>query len=171
MLRQSTFDETRAERLGPMSDALLARLRGQEPKGAAAVYAGVPLAGFQVLCSALGTSPNVTLSGGKTDFPWLLGDVLSRRVLDLYEIARPTARLLTRRISVRDFKEHSLVLVGDYPGYFAIGDTAALTELLRQCEDDPNFLRSLIAHCDERRPRFQEACERGALAKLLGPLF
>ncbi len=63
------------------------------------------------------------------------------------------------------------MLGNDYPGYFAFGDTAALTELLRQCEDDPNFLRSLLAHCDERRPRFQETCERDALEKLLGPLF
>ncbi len=63
------------------------------------------------------------------------------------------------------------MLGGDYPGYFAFGDTAALTELLRQCEDDPSFLRSLQAHCEERRPRFQEACERDALAKLLGSLF
>ncbi len=63
------------------------------------------------------------------------------------------------------------MLGGDYPGYFAFGDTTALTELLRQCEDDPSFLRSLQAHCEERRPRFQEACERDALANLLGSLF
>jgi hypothetical protein len=114
------YSRTRVEentfRRDLMAEALLCRLRGTEPAGDARMYAGLPLRGFETLCNASsGMSFDVTLAGGKSDFPWLLGDVLSKRLLDFYETAKPTARLLTKRVSLKDFREHSILLVGSYP--------------------------------------------------------
>ena len=58
----------------------------------------------------------------------------------------------------------------DYPGYFELGDTAALTKLLQRCERDPSFLHTLQARCDKRRHHFIESSEREGLARLLGSL-
>jgi hypothetical protein len=88
-------DDREGNRLHNMSAALLARLRGTEPTGVAQLYANLPLSGFEVLCRARGQSLGVTLSGGTTDFSWLLGDVLRKRALDFYRTEEPSARILT----------------------------------------------------------------------------
>ncbi len=59
----------------------------------------------------------------------------------------------------------------DYPGYFELGNTAALIELLQKCERDPSFLQTLQVCCDKRRHHFMESSEREGLAKLMGSLF
>ena len=58
----------------------------------------------------------------------------------------------------------------DYPGYFEVGDTGALTALLRRCECEPGFLRRLQSHCAARRHHFTESTERESLGALMEPL-
>jgi glycosyltransferase involved in cell wall biosynthesis len=65
----------------------------------------------------------------------------------------------------------SVGLLGtDYPGYFPVGDTAALGRLLRRAERDPRFYRRLKTWCARLAPRFRPARERAAWRKLLGEL-
>jgi putative glycosyltransferase (TIGR04348 family) len=66
----------------------------------------------------------------------------------------------------------SVGLLGDdYPGYFPVGDTAALRELLRRCEDDPVFLASLGQRCAAVSPLFRPEAERDRWQALLARLF
>jgi hypothetical protein len=95
-----------------MSAALLCRLRGTEPTGVAQIYAAMSLSGYEVICRARGQSPRVTLSGSTGDFPWLLGDVLRKRALDYYRIEEPTARIVTKQVSLADFRTHRLIAIG-----------------------------------------------------------
>ncbi len=59
------------------------------------------------------------------------------------------------------------LLGDDYPGYFPVGDTAALTRLLAQAEGDVDFLNRLARGCAGRAPLFTEARERSAWRTLL----
>jgi putative glycosyltransferase (TIGR04348 family) len=62
----------------------------------------------------------------------------------------------------------SIGLLGrDYPGYFPVGDTAALTELLHRTETDAKFLDALHRHCAARATLFSPAHERDAWQSLL----
>lgn len=58
----------------------------------------------------------------------------------------------------------------DYPGLFDIGDTAALATLMHRLETDEAFRADLSARCDERRPMFDPATERAALAAVFDGL-
>jgi glycosyltransferase involved in cell wall biosynthesis len=62
------------------------------------------------------------------------------------------------------------VLGEDYPGYFPVGDAAALRELLLRCERDATFLGELRAACDRVRPLVEPAAERSAWLGLLTEL-
>ncbi len=62
------------------------------------------------------------------------------------------------------------VLGASYPGFFPVGDTAALARLLLRAERDSAFYRSLVAASAERRPRFLPARERAAWRALLAEL-
>jgi putative glycosyltransferase (TIGR04348 family) len=63
----------------------------------------------------------------------------------------------------------SIGLLGhDYPGYFPVGDTQALSGLLHRAETDPAFLDALRRHCAARAPLFAPAYERDAWQALLG---
>jgi len=65
----------------------------------------------------------------------------------------------------------SIGLLGcDYPGYFPVGDTAALTVLLRRAEADGSFLDSLRQSCTARAPLFSPEHERDAWQALLREL-
>lgn len=65
----------------------------------------------------------------------------------------------------------SIGLLGrDYPGYFPVSDTAALTALLHQAETDASFLDSLRTHCIARAPLFSPEHERDAWGALLREL-
>jgi putative glycosyltransferase (TIGR04348 family) len=65
----------------------------------------------------------------------------------------------------------SVGLLGpDYPGYYPVSDTAALTDLLRRVEVEPDFVTELAAHGDRLRPRFSPRREREAWADLLAGL-
>jgi putative glycosyltransferase (TIGR04348 family) len=62
----------------------------------------------------------------------------------------------------------SIGLLGrDYPGYFPVRDTAALTALLHRAETDATFLGSLRQHCAARAPLFTPEHERNAWQALL----
>jgi len=52
------------------------------------------------------------------------------------------------------------ILGPDYPGYFPVGDTPALAELLERAETEPEFLQSLRSWCKPLAPLFTEARER-----------
>jgi putative glycosyltransferase (TIGR04348 family) len=58
----------------------------------------------------------------------------------------------------------------DYPGYFPVGDAAALRALLLRCELDLKFLGELRAACDRVRPRVAPSAERAAWATLVREL-
>jgi putative glycosyltransferase (TIGR04348 family) len=65
----------------------------------------------------------------------------------------------------------SVGLLGpDYPGYFPVGDTAALAQLLRRIEEDPVFLAGLRAALARRAPLFTPRREKQAWKSLLAGL-
>ncbi|MBI3453692.1 MAG: TIGR04348 family glycosyltransferase [Rhodospirillales bacterium] len=67
--------------------------------------------------------------------------------------------------------EGNIGLLGrDYPGYFAVGDTAALARLLRRAENDREFYRLLKRKCRARARMFRPAREVGAWRRLLGEI-
>jgi putative glycosyltransferase (TIGR04348 family) len=59
------------------------------------------------------------------------------------------------------------LLGNDYPGYFPVGDTEALTALLSRAETDAGFDQALRAACAERVPLFAPERERAAWAALV----
>ena len=59
------------------------------------------------------------------------------------------------------------LLGDDYPGYFEVGDTAALTSLLERSEGDASFLDELRRAIRARQPRFTPEAEIEAWRKLL----
>jgi putative glycosyltransferase (TIGR04348 family) len=65
----------------------------------------------------------------------------------------------------------SVGLLGrDYPGYFPVGDTAALARLLHRIETSPEFLARLHRAIARRAPLFRPARERAAWKKLIGEI-
>jgi|SRR5579864_1855292 len=63
------------------------------------------------------------------------------------------------------------LLGDDYPGYFPVGDTLALANLLWQAEVDAEFYNSLRGRCARLRPLFDPAREKQSWAELLSELF
>lgn len=62
----------------------------------------------------------------------------------------------------------SIGLLGnDYPGYYPVGDTAALSALLRRAEAEPEFLADLTRHCATRALLFSPEAECERWRKLL----
>jgi putative glycosyltransferase (TIGR04348 family) len=57
-----------------------------------------------------------------------------------------------------------------YPGYYPVGDTAALAGLLRRAAESPSFYERLRAWCARLRPRFEPARERAGWQSLLEDL-
>ncbi|HTP95133.1 MAG TPA: selenoneine biosynthesis selenosugar synthase SenB [Burkholderiales bacterium] len=55
----------------------------------------------------------------------------------------------------------------DYPGYFPLGDDAALARLLERCNRDARFYGMLKSALARRRGLFAPAAERAALKRLL----
>lgn len=58
----------------------------------------------------------------------------------------------------------------DYAGYFALGDDAALAELLQRCRDDADFLPVLRQQCEARAPLFEPQREQALLRQLVAQL-
>ncbi len=62
----------------------------------------------------------------------------------------------------------SVGLLGtDYPGFFPIGDTQALADLLHRAETDADFYAELTEWCARLAPRFDPSRERAAWKRLL----
>jgi len=57
-----------------------------------------------------------------------------------------------------------------YPGYFPVGDTAALAKLLQRAITDPAFYERLRCRCDDLKPLFDPARERADWAEVLDGL-
>jgi glycosyltransferase involved in cell wall biosynthesis len=65
----------------------------------------------------------------------------------------------------------SIGLLGaNYPGFYPVGDTAALRDLLLRAERDPRFYRELRLRCANMERLFRPTGERAAWAKLLSEL-
>jgi len=63
----------------------------------------------------------------------------------------------------------SVGLLGrNYPGYFSVGDTAALARLLHRIETNPEFLSRLRRAIARRAHLFRPERERAAWKKLIG---
>jgi putative glycosyltransferase (TIGR04348 family) len=63
------------------------------------------------------------------------------------------------------------VLLGrDYPGYFPVGDTAALARLLHRIETNPEFLARLRRAIERRARLFRPAREKAAWKKLIAEI-
>ncbi len=58
----------------------------------------------------------------------------------------------------------------DYPGYFPVGDTQALADLLRRLEGEPRFVARLEKSLARRAPLFRPAREVAAWRRLLAEL-
>jgi putative glycosyltransferase (TIGR04348 family) len=56
----------------------------------------------------------------------------------------------------------------DYPGYFPVGDTQALADLMLRAETDAEFYRSLREHCAARKHLVQPEKEKRDWDELLG---
>src|SRR5262245_4614972 len=65
----------------------------------------------------------------------------------------------------------SIGLLGEeYPGYFPVGDTQALSDLLRHAETDAGFYEALTSWCERRATLVNPANERRAWRDLLHEL-
>lgn len=65
----------------------------------------------------------------------------------------------------------SIGLLGeDYPGFFPVGDTAALAALLKRAEVEEAFYAELTSRSAERRPLFEPEREQAAWRDLLAEL-
>jgi glycosyltransferase involved in cell wall biosynthesis len=62
------------------------------------------------------------------------------------------------------------LLGADYPGYFPVGDTAALARLLQRLEHEPRFVGRLRKALARRAPLFRPAREIAAWRRLLTSL-
>jgi glycosyltransferase involved in cell wall biosynthesis len=57
-----------------------------------------------------------------------------------------------------------------YPGYYPVGDTRALADLMRRAEADAVFYGRLVQWCAGLKPLVEPARERAAWKELLGEL-
>jgi putative glycosyltransferase (TIGR04348 family) len=57
-----------------------------------------------------------------------------------------------------------------YAGYFALGDDAALADLLQRCRDDADFLPLLRQQCEARASLFEPQREQALLCQLVAQL-
>ena len=65
----------------------------------------------------------------------------------------------------------SMGLLGEsYAGYFRVGDTKGLAQLLRRTETDPSLLSKLRSHCRKLVPLFDPGGEKTAWDRLLQEL-
>ena len=65
----------------------------------------------------------------------------------------------------------SVGLLGpDYPGYYPVGDTAALAQQMLRAEQEPGFLDELRRHCASRAALFDPARELDSWRDLLAQM-
>jgi putative glycosyltransferase (TIGR04348 family) len=101
------------------------------------------------------------------------GLIASARLMVLSSIMEGGANVLSEALVARTpilasrIPSSVGVLGADHPGFFRVGDTRALTRLIRRAETDPQFYRALVRAGDKRRPLFRPARERVAWRALL----
>jgi putative glycosyltransferase (TIGR04348 family) len=62
----------------------------------------------------------------------------------------------------------SIGLLGeDYPGYFEVGSTAQLADLMNRCEQYADFYGELLSHVKQLASQFTPRCEQESLAQLV----
>jgi putative glycosyltransferase (TIGR04348 family) len=86
--------------------------------------------------------------------------------------ANVASEALAARVPILATRISGLIgLLGpDYPGYFSVGDTPALTDLLNRAETDSDFYRKLRTACATRRPLVDPRRERRAWRDLVTKL-
>lgn len=129
------LDETETRRRA-MEDALVGGLTGQrlgEMPEVARSYHGMPL--IELAAERLGER-RVPMSFGQReqllqrafhstgDFPLLFESALNRALASRYATQVPTYRMIARRRSYADFRDHSSVRVGDFPNLQPVGAEA-----------------------------------------------
>jgi glycosyltransferase involved in cell wall biosynthesis len=84
----------------------------------------------------------------------------------LSEAIAASVPILTSRIN------GNLGILGeDYPGYFRVGDTKQLAQLLTRAETCPEYLADLAARANNLAPLFSATREEHAWADLISELF
>ncbi|HEV2125430.1 MAG TPA: selenoneine biosynthesis selenosugar synthase SenB [Chloroflexota bacterium] len=108
---------------------------------------------------------------------WKALRILSRcRLLALTSLMEGGANVVTEAIAcdvpvISSRIEGSIGLLGaDYPGYFPVGDTAALASLLYRAETDQAYYADLSARCAQLKWLADPAVERARWADLLAGL-
>ena len=108
---------------------------------------------------------------------WRALRVLARcRLLALTSHMEGGANVVTEAlaVSVPVVSSHiqgSVGLLGeDYPGYFPVGDTRALADLLHRAETDASFYAALVGHCARLRSLADPARERRSWQRLMEEL-
>jgi putative glycosyltransferase (TIGR04348 family) len=104
--------------------------------------------------------------------------VLSRcRLLSLTSLSEGGANAISEAV-VADVPvissriDGSIGLLGeDYPGYFPVGDTQALADLLSRAETDTAFYKALRDSCSRVRPLLDPAREKRSWEQLLQEMF
>jgi putative glycosyltransferase (TIGR04348 family) len=104
--------------------------------------------------------------------------VLSRcRLLSLTSISEGGANAISEAVVagvpvISSRIDGSIGLLGeDYPGYFPVGDTQALADLLWRVETDREYYNTLRDCCARLRPLFEPAREKQSWEQLLQELF
>ncbi len=106
----------------------------------------------------------------RTDVRRLLGRA---RALVLSSVSEGGANVISEAVAaglpiLASRIDGSVGLLGrDYPGYFAVGDTRALTRLLHRIETDRTFLQYLRRAVAQRAQLFRRTREKAAWKKLL----
>jgi phage head maturation protease len=130
-----TRDTGPADHAAAVIEALSARalaangVRVDKPQGLAAEYAGNSLLGAlarlaEVRGMTLPRFPQAATlyhalfaerSSTTSDFPSLLVNVMNKSLAPAYEQANPSYRMIARRVSYADLREHYFVTLGDFP--------------------------------------------------------
>jgi putative glycosyltransferase (TIGR04348 family) len=104
--------------------------------------------------------------------------VLSRcRLLSLTSVSEGGANAISEAVVagvpvISSRIDGSIGLLGeDYPGYFPVGGTQALSDLLWRVETDTESYNTLRVECARLRPLFDPAREKGSWDDLLRELF
>ena len=155
-------------RLDPR-DPRHARLRllhagGDKDAGLAAVFRAAAASDARVrLCGALPHAATRQLI--RRSRVLLLPSLMEGGANVLIEAVTAGVAVLASRI------DGSVGMLGrDYPGYFPVGDDAALAALIARCQAEPAFLETLRAHGAARAPLFAPASERDAVHALVRAL-
>lgn len=106
-----------------------------------------------------------------------LRTIAASQLLVLTSLMEGGANAVTEAIAcgtpvISSYMAGSIGLLGeDYPGFFAVGDTRALADLLQRAASDAKFYADLQVRCDALRPLVDPGRERESWAALLDQLF